>query len=187
MMCNPLKLMNEYKKHGIFFGFNGPVSETIVRDVAEILKEKMKVEGADTTATYRLFSVVVELLQNINNYSAKKNWEKITGEKHKALGLGMLIAGFTDKDYYVLSGNVIENQSVEKLRVKLDRIKRMDKKELRRYYKEQLRRVPDEKSKGGGLGFIEVARKASKPLEYDIQKIDHLFSFFSIQIDVSKE
>ena len=45
----------------------------------------------------------------------------------------------------------------------------MDKDELKKYYKKQRREeAKEENSKGAGLGFIEMARRASSPIEYDI-------------------
>jgi hypothetical protein len=179
--------MTQYNKNGIFFSFCGPVTEIIVREIADILKQKLKVEDASTTVIYNVFSVVVEILQNINFYSARKCLERCPDHKNKNLGLGMIFAGTTGSDYFVLSGNLIENEKIHKLRKTLEKIREMDKKELRKYYKMQLRNLPDEESKGGGLGFIEVARKAGEPIEFDFQKIDDMFSFFSLQIIISRE
>ena len=48
----------------------------------------------------------------------------------------------------------------------------MNKEELRALYKEQLRAEPEEGSKGAGLGFMEIARRASKPIEFDFTDVD---------------
>ncbi|HHC24848.1 MAG TPA: hypothetical protein ENK58_05450 [Desulfobacterales bacterium] len=57
----------------------------------------------------------------------------------------------------------------------------MSQDELRKYYKEQRRKKPDARSKGAGLGFIEVARKAGRPIAFDFRKADGDFYFFSIK------
>lgn len=182
--------MKEHNQRGIFFSFSGPVSQFIMSEIVDILKHKMSVEEASTTAIYNVFSVVVELLQNINNYSARRT---VTGnnedrnDKEEDLGLGMIFAGLQDDDYFVLSGNPIENNKIENLKEKLVKIQRMDKKELRRYYKEKLRSETDEGSKGAGLGLIEVARKTSQPIQFDFQSIDNDYSFFSLTIFIGRE
>ena len=44
-------------------------------------------------------------------------------------------------------------------------------------YKEQLRAEPEEGSKGAGLGFMEIARRASKPIEFDFTDVDEVRIF----------
>ncbi|MCP4105464.1 MAG: hypothetical protein GY749_08000 [Desulfobacteraceae bacterium] len=77
---------------------------------------------------------------------------------------------------------MIENEKVERLRSKLEKLKIMNKEELKQYYKEQRKKEPKEGSKGSGLGFIDMAKKSSKPIEFDFKKIDDKVSFFSVEI-----
>jgi|RifCSP13_1_1023834.scaffolds.fasta_scaffold03226_6 hypothetical protein len=44
----------------------------------------------------------------------------------------------------------------------------MNKEELRAVRKDRLRSGPEEGSKGGELGLMEIARRASKPIEFDL-------------------
>ena len=81
----------------------------------------------------------------------------------------------------MLSGNIIESDKVERLRKKLTKLQKMNKKELKKYYLEQRRKEPDEGSKGAGLGFIEMARRASYPIEFEFKQIDEKRSFFSLK------
>ncbi len=81
-----------------------------------------------------------------------------------------------------MSGNMIYNHTVPKLREKLVALSEMDKAELKKYYKQCLKEGPGEGSKGAGLGFIEMAKKASRPIEFDFKKIDEKYSFFSVKI-----
>ena len=50
--------------------------------------------------------------------------------------------------------------------------------------KEQLRAEPEEGSKGAGLGFMEIARRASKPLEFDFTEIDANHAFFALKATI---
>jgi hypothetical protein len=76
---------------------------------------------------------------------------------------------------------MIENDKVERLREKLMKLQKMNKKDLKRYYREQRRKEPHEDSKGAGLGFIEMAKKASRPIEFEFKQIDENMSFFSLK------
>jgi hypothetical protein len=39
---------------------------------------------------------------------------------------------------------------------------------------------PDAGGKGSGLGFIDIARKASEPIDFEIVRVDAERSFFSM-------
>ena len=48
----------------------------------------------------------------------------------------------------------------------------------------QLRAEPEEGSKGAGLGFMEIARRASKPIEFDFTEIDANYVFFALKATI---
>jgi hypothetical protein len=162
-------LKKNFSKRGIFFSFSGPLSQEVMVEIGSTLKQKMKLEEASKKTVIRVFSMVVENAQNIIYYSAE--------ERH-----GIITVGTEDEHYFVLSGNMVKNEKVERLSKKLTKLKTMNKDELKTYYKEKRKNGPDEESKGGGLGFIEMARKASRPIEYSFKKIDEKYSFFSVKI-----
>jgi hypothetical protein len=60
----------------------------------------------------------------------------------------------------------------------------LSKDELKALYKEQLRAEPEQGSKGAGLGFMEIARRASKPLEFDFTNIDSDHAFFALKATI---
>ena len=54
--------------------------------------------------------------------------------------------------------------------------------ELKAFYKEQRRLGPDDESKGAGLGFIDMARKASEPIAYQIIDAGNGAAFFTLKV-----
>jgi len=164
--------------HGIFLAFSGPISQELLVEIGEALKNKMKLEEASPTTTTKVFSMLIEQAQNIIRYSN----EKVPDASFEdALSSGILIVGYNSENYYVLCGNKVYNSNVESLTNKLLMLKNMDKIELKRYFKEQRKKPPPKGSKGAGLGFIELARKSVKPIEFNFREIDEEFSFFSLK------
>ena len=168
-------------KQGVFFCFNGPISQNLVTDIGAILVQQMNVEKASKTTMVRTFSMLVENAQNIIHYSDEKSSEENSVEGEQDFPHGIIAIGYEDGHYWVLSGNVIESDKVERLRKKLTKLQTMDKGELKKYYREQRRKEPDEESKGAGLGFIEMAKKASRPIEFTFKQIDEQLFFFSLK------
>jgi len=177
-----LDLFNFYKdlkNDGIIFCFSGPTSQGIVEGVGEALKQRMQIEETSGKTARNLFSVFVEQMQNVIHYSAEPI---VLSEKEgEELRYGIVIVGQENDKFYVLSGNYIEKAHGDQIEEKLRAVQKMNKEEMKVYFKEQRRKEPDALSKGAGLGFIETARKASEPIDFSIEQVDKNYCFFSIK------
>ncbi len=169
----------ELNKRGIFFCFSGPMSQDLLVEIGDTLKNKMKLEDTSSSTIIKVFSMFVEQTQNIIHYSAEKIYNQ--PEETTELSSGIIVVGSENDHYFVLCGNMVDNESVNTLCEQLTTLQNMNKDELKRYYKEQRRKGTPENSKGAGLGFIELARKAVKPIEFNFQEVDGNVSFFSLK------
>ncbi len=189
--CNEFRIMNnlledlylfkeELGEPGLFFCLSGPISQNLMADIGSALERKMSLADTGKSTATRVFSMVVENAQNIIHYSAEK---MRTGENSE-VSVGIITVGFENGHYFVLSGNLVENEKIDKLRGNLKLLQNMNKNELKKYYRKKLKDGPHEDSKGAGVGFIEMAKKANAPFEFDFRKIDDRFSFFALKIIV---
>ena len=179
------QLKHDQAENGCFFSFCGPVSQDLMVEFGTVLKLKMKLEDADSGTILKVFSIVIEQTQNIIHYSADKQKSPPGVQPPEELSFGVITVGKRDGRYIIAGGNKIRNEEIEKLDNRLGKIQAMDSKELKAFYREQRRLEPKDGSKGAGLGFIEMARKSSAPIEYFFEKIDREFSFFTLQISIS--
>lgn len=164
---------------GVFFCFCGPISQNLVKEIGDILEKKMVREDVKKLTIIRVFSMVVETAQNIIYYSDEKLSED--GDKKKT-SLGIITVGHENGRYFVASGNRIMNNKIPNLEKKLTKIRGMGKKELKALFAQKIKEPPEEGSKGAGLGFIDMAKKASRPIDFDFKKIDENSSFFSVKV-----
>jgi len=169
---------HQLQNQGIIFSFSGPISQSLLEGIGQTLKQKMSLEETSTNVIRKVFSIFVELMQNIINYSAQRVTSQ---EADHEISYGVLIVGKEEDQFYIISGNYIQEDQEAALQEKLAKIKSMDKEELKQYYKQQRRLQADEASKGAGLGFIEMARKATQPIEYDIARMENGYSFFVVK------
>lgn len=165
--------------NGIFLTFSGLFTQDFIIKLGDALRSKLSIFSVDRSLELKIFSLVVEQSQNIIFYSAEKS--VLLTPQHEGMGVGTITVGYKDNHFFVFCGNRIENQKVEKLRHKLTIIQKMNKEELKEYYKEQRRVTPDSDSRGAGLGFIEMSRKVSQTIEFDFFKLDEQHSYFSIK------
>jgi hypothetical protein len=168
------------RRRGIIFAYSGYVTEAVLTGVGEALKQKLTIEDASTKTMRSVFAVFVEQMQNIIRYSA----ERLPPDAEDALRYGLLTIAQDNGEYIVYTGNVVRREDVERMRLHLDEILTLDKRELRNRYKEQLRVGPGVLSRGAGIGLIEIARRASRPLEFDFVDIDDRTAFFALKASV---
>jgi hypothetical protein len=168
------------RRRGIIFAYSGYVTEAVLTGVGAALKQKLTIEDASTKTMRSVFAVFVEQMQNIIRYSA----ERVPPDAEDALRYGLLTIAKDDGEYVVYTGNVVRREDVERLRLHLGELLAFDKHELRTRYKEQLRLGPGVLSRGAGIGLIEIARRASKPLEFDFVDIDNQTAFFALKASI---
>jgi hypothetical protein len=98
----------EMQNQGTILYFNGPVSQTVVEGIAELLRDKMCADKTGLGSVQRVFSVLVEQMQNIVRYSA----ERIEGSNgfEGELAFGTLMVGHEEKDgsYSITCGNRVK-------------------------------------------------------------------------------
>ncbi len=178
-MFDLLQFKKQLNAKGIMMAYAGPVTHGIVEGMAEMIKHKLKLESTPVI-TKKVFAIFIEGIQNIMNHSAERKGLEANMEIKSGITL-MGKEGEGNK-YYVMAGNLIENKQKEELISQLEKIKGLNKEELKKLYKEQIRKDLDLESRTAGLGLIDIARKASEPLEYTIQDVDDLYSFFFIKV-----
>ncbi|KJS86714.1 MAG: hypothetical protein JM58_06440 [Peptococcaceae bacterium BICA1-8] len=178
-------LYKDLKAQKILLCYSGPIAQASIEGVGDTLRRNLEFEEAGNTTTLAVFSIFIEQAQNVLNYSAEKLSKD--EEDQKELRVGVVVIGYDDTgDYFVYCGNRVYNQDISKIRNSLEHLRNLNKDELKMLYKERRRMEREPGSKGAGLGLIEMARKSEVPLGYSFEKIDEVFSFFSIKVVVGR-
>ena len=178
------RFRNYLEREGISFCYSGYLTEQTLFGIGEAIKRKLEYDHAGKTTSRRIFSVFVEQVQNVIRYSEDNYQATGGGSGEIDLRHGVLTVGNQGDAYFVVCGNRIKARDVEKLRKKLTEIQGMDRSELKAHYKEVLRGETPEGSKGAGVGFLEIARQASRGIEFDFAEIDEEFAFFTLKAHI---
>lgn len=181
MKKNLIELQNILRDNGILISFSGRFSQGIIEELGEAIKNYMEAEKNTKNSIFNVFAIFVEQSQNIRNYTISKeetcNYDKISNS-------GIVNIGRDGDEYFICSGNLVENNDTAKLIERLELIKGMGKEELKKLYKSELKKELPEDSISAGVGLIDIARKASQPIEYSLDRIDDTFSFYQLRVVV---
>lgn len=166
---------------GVVFCYSGYMTEDVLMSIGKVIKQKLEVDEVDKNIARSVFSVFVEQVQNVIRYSIEKETSLRQNEKEIDLRYGLLMVGYKDDKYFVSCGNMVKNDNVDRLREGLMQIQQLDKEGLKALYKEILRGDSPEGSKGAGVGFIDIAKRAKKGIEFDFSQYDDDFTYFTLK------
>ena len=169
----------ELRRDDVMFCFSGPTSQSVVEGIGQALKREMELEQVGMTTIQRVFSIFVEQTQNIVRYSSDKTPPH--NNKGNELKYGVVIVGRCEDKFYIICGNKAHPSQGEKMLERIKHLQQLDKQALNTLYKRMRREPSDQESKGAGLGFIEMFRRASEPLECHLVPMDENTVFFSIK------
>lgn len=164
---NVRKQMNAYN---LMLYYRGVMTQEIVVALLDLTENKLNETALSSSIKTRVFSVMVECLQNITLQSEKSNYTE----------LNMFMVGSTEKGYIIYNGNVIRNVDVTELKRKIQEINTMSELDLKKFYKYLMRNGSSLQNPGLDLGLIHIARKTGNALDFDFEQIDSDHYFFSL-------
>lgn len=164
----------------ILLTYNGNISHDVTLAFSELAEKYLFTKDKKKKLPELIHIVMVECLQNISKHAYVENKGKV-----KPPGKGIFLVSHSDNGYRVMTGNVIENGKVGKLKSHLDKINSMNKDELKTLKRKQLLETKLSKKGGAGIGLIEIVRRADQKIVYDfIPKGDNT-SFFLLVVNIN--
>ncbi len=159
----------------------GEFSQDLVNNISMEVEQFMFDEGDKKGVVKRMFSILVEGLQNIRIHGEQDT------DGHQS---GFVLVGQDDDHYRVTMANLIPSSRVENISGRIEEINEMDAAEIKTYYMEVLTNGVISSKGGAGLGFITMAMKSKNKLSYSMEQVDeglHLFIVESKLERVSKK
>jgi len=174
-----LDLRETISGQGILICFNGPFSHSIIAEIGAAVKRHFEENSEIISSLHDVFAVYIEQTQNVRKYIETKKFPV-----QRFFAPIVVIASLEKGAYAISSGNVIEKADESDLLHRLERINSLDKAGLKKLYREQLRQELPPGSRGAGIGLIDMARRATQPLNYAVNSLDETYDFFSLTVVV---
>ncbi len=183
-----LDIYDLYKKmesNKVLLSFKGTITSELLTSILQIVEDRMVELNDSSKERKKVFNVLVEVLQNL--YHHIDGFEVVgTEEEIKTVKSSIFMISRLPNDYQIITGNFLFSENVEKLKKRIDYVNSLDKEDLKLFYKETLNNGEVSKKGGGGLGFIDIARKSANKLDYNFIKIDEKYSFFTLIVKIDK-
>lgn len=163
----------------VFMTYVGVMSQTLLSGMIEALEEEQNLEGVPKKISHNVFTVLIEMTQNIIKYSKNEDED---GNKFKSNGL-ILVGKNDDDDFYVHSQNIVSLADKNKITKRIEEIKKLNEDEIKQRYKELRRSAANSHEIGAGIGFYEIAKRA-KNITYEFEEINNDKSNFYLTINI---
>jgi hypothetical protein len=159
-----LSLIKHFVSSDQHYVFAGYVTNKVLDGISAGIEDVISCQPATSKKYRKIFSIYVEMLQNILFYSSDR--VDIAGGADAAYG-GIEIA--QDGDLVSITAvNPVTERQHEKLSAIMADIAASTPEGIIASYKAKLMdNFDDAESRGGGLGYYDIARKSAKPLKFE--------------------
>lgn len=164
-------LYKEMEKDNLGYIYRGRFTQEITDNILLLSENKLEKEEQSAKTKKRVYSILVECLQNITRH------QDDTGDESPD-SLGYFVLQKKMDKYYITTGNLIDRSNISYIEQLIAKINSLEKEELKSYYKEILEEGHFSNKGGAGLGLIDMARKSGNKLQYFFREINESFSYF---------
>ncbi|GJM61421.1 MULTISPECIES: DUF6272 family protein [Persicobacter] len=154
----------------------GPFNSGNIGLVGNYLRVKF---GDNSSLWKRAFSIYMELVQNISNYSAVR-------DRESEAGVGLFKLEETETHLEIWACNEVNKADLSKVEQKGELINQLGKEGLRKMKRAYLLHADENRPNSGNIGIIQVAIKAQGPITFDVEDIDDRRSLLSIFVKLEK-
>ncbi len=157
--------------------YKGEFNSDLVNSILSLTYKDAHIKHSKDIVKNRLFSVIVESLQNIYKHGQMLN-EEDDGVK------GIFLVRKTDQSYCIYTGNFLPARSVKGLKSKIEQVRNADRNGLVQLQKNVLKNSTLTPEGNAGIGLIEIGKKSSH-IDYNFDQIQEDMFFFSLEAEIS--
>jgi hypothetical protein len=166
-------------ENSVYLIWSGHFSADVGKEVLSFTETKLSEEDVDSGIRRKVFSILVESLENVAKYSPGR-------EHEEEFGMPVAIIRLTGNVYLITTGNLIKKEHIQPLKEKLDLINRHDKTGIKELFRKALINQQLDSESTGNMGLIEMARKSGNKLEYQFDNVNDQYSYYILTVKVEE-
>jgi hypothetical protein len=173
-----LNVYDEMSQNGINIVYLGEFHHQITKMFTSMAEDDLDRKDEERTIIRRVYSVMVETLQNMARHSDE------LADKYN-IGRGLFMIGKKEDSYYVITSNKVSNAKVKSLEKAILEVNSATREELKDMYKKQMTDGKISDKGGAGLGLIEIAKRTRNKLIYEFLPLDENSQFFILKAEIN--
>jgi len=174
------QLVKDMQEDNFEYTYRGIFTKTITNKILSLAETKLESSDDTKKIRKRIYFILVECLQNVTKHQDKD-------KQGNPVDPRLFTLQKKRGRYFITTGNIVENDNVDKLKKQLERVNSLDKDELKAFYTEMMITGQISDKGGAGLGLIAMARKSGNKLLYDFRKHADNKTYFYLRTEIPLE
>jgi hypothetical protein len=167
-------------KFETILSYKGTISFEIIEDILGQFKECMVENEIDPVVKKRIFSIIVECMENTYRHNINMNGLG----KHLQIELNLTRV---DDGFIFEIGNYMKSENLVSLIERVEMVNSLSLDGLNKLYRQSISTARISDKGGAGLGLIEIARNSRHKIKYSISEQDKNVLFFKFEIKISDD
>lgn len=164
---------------GIFLDYSGPLDFMVIDSLLIKLKKTKEFAVLNKTTGKRVYSMVVECLENIWKHTEESLLNNPAMPSHISVG--------KEQDKIIINaGNPVPGYVIDNIITRLDHLNNADEAALKALYENKISSALKTDDICAGLGFIYIALKSGNKLIYNFTPLINGYLYFDLQITLNK-
>ena len=173
-----IHIYDDLRNNNIILVHHGAFTQDIILSLLSLTKERLMFVRDKKIVRKKLLNVLIECLQNITRHASR---EDLDGDY-----ASILLIGSNEENYFVITGNVINNKEKEALTKKIEKINLMDPEGLNELYRDIISQGNFSEKGGAGLGLIDMAKRSGQKLQYSFNSMEKELTFFTLETNIKR-
>jgi SAM-dependent methyltransferase len=164
---------------GTFLEYRGPLDFAVIDSLLIKLKKTREFAVLNKTTGKRVYSMVVECLENILKHT------ELNLLNNPAMYSNISVGKENDK-IIIKAGNPVTDDAKDNIASRLDHLNKSDEVALKALYENKIKSNLNSDDICAGLGFIYIALKSGNKIIYSFNPLTNGYIYFEIQITLNK-
>ncbi len=173
-----LNVYDEMSENGMSIVYLGEFHHQITKMFTSMAEEDMDRKDEERSTIRKVYSVMVETLQNMSKHS-----DEITDKYN--IGKGLFMIGKKEGTYYIITSNKVSNSKKIDLEKAVKEVNGATREQLKEMYRKQITEGSISDKGGAGLGLIEIAKRTRNKLVYQFLPLDEHSQFFILKVEIN--
>ena len=174
-------------KGDLILSFEGVITSEILDAMFEKAEARLTADNENPRVIKKVYNILVEALQNLYHHleiPPDEFFDQTEYPKGSHFAFFCMLKESSGV-YRIKTGNFVRNQTCYFLRDRIEQLNYLSQDELKDLYKIVLNNDEFSEKGGGGLGFIEMARKSGNKFGFDFVRQNKDYLFFILEVLIS--
>jgi hypothetical protein len=156
----------------------GHFSQDLVNSFSENSEELLISAGEKKSTIKKVFSILVEGLQNIRFHGEKDEEER---------NFGLFILARNEQQLKILFGSLVNHSNSDNLNRRLTNLNSIADEDVKEHYMQVLNNGIISVEGNAGLGFITMRLKSGSKLNFNFYPVSEKLNLFTVEVTFNKE